>query len=168
MIGAGYCRTMARYNAWQNGQLAGYLRELGVEDLARDRGAFFGSILGTINHLYWGDLIWMSRFDGGPGPEVPSARSAEVFDDVERWEAGRTALDQRITAWANGLSDADVAGDFTWYSGASGREITAQKALVLVHFFNHQTHHRGQVHAMLTATGSKAPVSDLAFMPDTD
>ena len=165
MIGPGYCRAMACYNAWQNGQLAGYLRELDDDEVARDRGAFFGSILGTLNHLYWGDLIWMSRFDGGPGPETPIERSARVFDGIAAWMVERDALDQRISRWMDGLDDADLEGEFTWLSSAAKREVTVPKGVAIVHFFNHQTHHRGQAHAMLTAAGSKAPVSDIVFMP---
>lgn len=167
MIDREYCMMMARYNTWQNKQLTGYLEVLDPQELTRDRGAFFGSIFATISHLHWGDHIWISRFDGGPGPDGGIKDSSELFPTLAVWSAERFRLDGRIRIWAENVRSVDLSGDFTWYSGASGKEITRPMAKVVTHFFNHQTHHRGQVHAMLTATGSKAPVSDLAFMPDT-
>ena len=168
MIAPGYCVTMARYNVWQNRQLTDGLEALPVADLTRDRGAFFGSILGTLNHLLWGDLIWMSRLDGGARPEGGIAESVQRHPTLGAWEAERFRTDGRIRGWAEGLRHVDLHGDLTWYSGASGREVTQPVALCAVHMFNHQTHHRGQVHAMLTAAGLPAPVSDLVFMPKDD
>ena len=166
MIDRDYCVTMARYNRWQNAQLETLLGALGSAELTQDRGAFFGSILGTVNHIFWGDMMWMSRFDGGASPEQPASESAQVFPTLAAWAAERFRLDGRIRQWALGIHAVDLAGHLTWYSGSAGREVTAPVSQLVVHFFNHQTHHRGQVHAMLTATGSKAPVSDLFLIPD--
>ena len=165
MIDAGFAVEMARYNRWQNSQLDGFLEALPAEELSRDRGAFFGSILRTLSHLCWGDHIWLSRFDGGSPPPVGAGDSVTYVTDLGGWRALRQTLDARMLVWAEGLTDAALAGDLTWHSGAAGREVTKPLGLLTVHFFNHQTHHRGQVHAMLTATGSKAPVSDLFLMP---
>ena len=168
MIDRDYCVMMARYNAWQNRQLTDLLEALAATDLTRDRGAFFGSILGTINHLLWGDQIWMSRFDGGAAPTAGIPESAGMLPTLGTWDAERFRMDGRIRRWAQALNNVDLQGDLTWYSGAMGREVTRPLALCVVHMFNHQTHHRGQVHAMLTAAGSSAPVSDLFFMPEDD
>jgi len=75
MITGAYAREMARYNNWENNQLATFLQGLSPAELTQQRGAFFGSILGTANHLLWGDWIWMSRFDKGNGPESNIHRS---------------------------------------------------------------------------------------------
>ena len=166
MITRDYCVMMARYNHWQNNQLQGYLEVLDPTELTRDRKAFFGSIMGTINHLAWGDHIWMSRLDGGSAPEIPGSQSAEFFPTLAAWSAERFRLDGRIRLWAEGLDNIDLTGDLTWVSGLTGQQMTLPIAHAIMHFFNHQTHHRGQVHAMLTATGSEAPVSDLCFMPE--
>ena len=166
MIDPDYCRTMARYNAWQNSQWTEFLLALPEEEVRRDRGAFFGSILATLNHVLWGDCLWMSRFDGGAAPSVPGERSHETTQSVADWIEARSQMDRRITTWADSLDRESLAQDLTWWSGMSGREMSKPLALCVAHFFNHQTHHRGQAHAMLTATGSKAPVSDLVFMPD--
>lgn len=166
MIDAAYCRVMARYNAWQNGQLAETLEPMQGAELTRDRGGFFGSILGTVNHLLWGDLMWMARFDGGeaPGGGIPDSPARHAT--LAGWRDERGWTDARILHWAETLAEGDLDGDLAWYSGAAGQMVTRPMAALVVHMFNHQTHHRGQVHAMLTATGRAAPVSDLPFMPE--
>lgn len=166
MIDAGYCVQMARYNAWQNKQLKQAMGQLDPKDLTRDRGAFFGSILATANHLLWGDLLWMSRFDGGIAPEGDIPTGVTLCATLPAWELARFRADSRILTWAEALHSVDLTGELTWYSGALGCEVSRSRSLCIVHMFNHQTHHRGQIHAMLTAAGSKAPVSDLAFMPE--
>ena len=166
MIDDRYCRMMARYNAWQNRQLTDNLQDVHLSELTRDRGAFFGSILGTLNHLLWGDLIWMSRFDGGAAPEGGIKESPSRHPTLASWSAERFRTDGRIRHWAETVNNIDLAGELTWYSGAAGREVSRPLAMLVVHFFNHQTHHRGQVHAMVTAAGLTAPVSDLFLMPE--
>lgn len=166
MITAGYAQEMARYNHWQNSQLKGFLAALSNEELTRERGAFFGSILGTANHLLWGDWIWMSRFDKGQGPGGGIPESSSLCIDLAEWLPLRDQIDQRTTQWAASLNDEDLRGPFTWFSAAKEADVTKPYAQCVIHFFNHQTHHRGQLHQMLTETGSAAPVSDLVFLPE--
>jgi uncharacterized damage-inducible protein DinB len=164
MIDRAYCQMMARYNAWQNTQLGDALKDQPLGELTKDRGAFFGSILGTLNHLLWGDLMWMSRLDGGEPPEAGIADSTARHPTLAAWSAERFRVDARIRHWAETIDNIDLKGDLSWYSGAAGRQMTKPMEACVVHMFNHQTHHRGQVHAMLTAAGLTAPVSDLIFM----
>jgi uncharacterized damage-inducible protein DinB len=166
MIGTGYVQRMARYNSWQNENLYSAADRLSDEARRQERGAFFGSIHGTLNHLLWGDEIWMSRFCGTPRPkagipESPSLRAG--WDELKRDRAG---FDERLIAWADALAESDVAGDLTYYSGAAKRDITAPKWLLITHVFNHQTHHRGQVHCMLTQAGIRPSDTDLPFLRD--
>lgn len=168
MIGGDYCRMMARYNAWQNRQLAQSVDDLSPEELRRDRGAFFGSVLGTLNHIMWGDGMWMARFDGGAPPATAMADSAGMFAYLAGWGEARVGMDGRISQWADAVTDTDLQQDLTWYSGVLGREAAEPLAVCVTHMFNHQTHHRGQIHAMLTAAGRPAPVSDLFLMPKGD
>jgi uncharacterized damage-inducible protein DinB len=77
-------------------------------------------------------------------------------------------VDARISAWADQLGDSRLTGEFTWYSAAAERDVTKSYEQCVIHMFNHQTHHRGQLHQMLTELGSQAPVSDLVFMPQED
>lgn len=167
MIDPAYVRMMARYNSWQNSQLLPVLKAMTAEDLTKDRGAFFGSLLATANHLLWGDTIWMSRFDPSvEAPIVAVPQSTELHPTIGSWEADRFRMDGKIRFWADGLRALDLKGQLTFYSVSVGRELTTQIDTSVVHFFNHQTHHRGQIHAMLTAMGKAAPVSDVIFMPE--
>lgn len=166
MIGRDYCVMMSRYNAWQNRQVFDLLEELDPNELTRNRKAFFGSILGTLNHLLWGDHMWMSRFDGGSAPDGGIPDSTSLHATLGAWDAERFRMDGRIRLWAASLDNLDLQGNLTWFSGSVGREVSKPMALCVVHMFNHQTHHRGQVHAMMTAAGIDGAVSDLAFLPE--
>lgn len=167
MIGGDYVRRMARYNRWQNESLYGAAD--GLSDAARreDRGSFFGSIHATLSHILWADHIWMSRFskewEALPGG-IKS--STEVVADWEELKTRRIEADRRIIEWADGVSDGDMTGDLSWYSGAMKRDMTLPKAVCMMQVFNHQTHHRGQVHCMLTAAGAKPDDTDIPFMPE--
>lgn len=166
MIEAGYVRTMARYNAWQNRQLMDLLKGMDDEGLRKDRGAFFGSIFGTLNHLLWADMLWMNRFDPRiPAPAAGSDHLA-VTPTFAVWTAERFRLDGAFRMWADTLRTIDLKGVVSWYAVTAQREMQASREVCVVQLINHQTHHRGQVHAMMTATGLKAPVSDLVLMPE--
>jgi uncharacterized damage-inducible protein DinB len=165
-VSPAWCAMMARYNMWQNRNLLGAADDLAPAARVAERGAFFGTIAGTLSHLLWADLVWMARFAGGERPAGDIAGSAGLFDDWPDYKARRAATDDRILAWAEGLSPEDVTGDLTWQSGAAGREVVKPLGLCIAHFFNHQTHHRGQLHAMLTAAGARPGDTDLFLMPD--
>ena len=166
MITPAYARTMASYNRWQNESLYAAASTLTDAQRKEKRGAFFGSIHGTLNHLLWGDQSWMSRFAGTPVPKPPSiAASVEMHPDWADLARERQAFDQVIIGWAERLDPAWLEGDLTWFSGSLGRDVTKPKRLLVTHFFNHQTHHRGQVHCMLTQCGAKPGVTDLSFQP---
>lgn len=166
MITVEFCQTMARYNAWQNKSLSASMKALGVKALKEDRGAFFGSIWGTANHLLWGDQMWMSRFDGGIAPASGIPDSTSLHDDKQLFLDDRLRTDERILRWAGKLRQLDLVGPMVWHSGALNKTVSKQKALCITHFFNHQTHHRGQLHAMLTAAGQNPDDTDLFIMPD--
>jgi len=165
MITPAHAQLMAAYNAWQNDSL--YRAASGLDDGARrrDRGAFFGSIHETLSHVLWGDRIWLSRFSDHPAPAGGIAQSVDLYTDWNALCAGRAETDRFILAWADGLRAGDLEGGLSWFSGAVGRELTRPKWVLVTHFFNHQTHHRGQVHAMLTAAGARADDTDIPFMP---
>ena len=166
MITPAYVATMARYNAWQNRSL--YAAADGLSDAARreDRGAFFGSIHGTLSHLLWADILWMSRFDGWETIEAGISESAGWVASWDDLCARRQEADARILAWAGAISQDRLDGDLSFFSRVLGRQATKPLDFCVVHFFNHQTHHRGQVHAMLTAAGVKPEDTDLFVMPE--
>jgi uncharacterized damage-inducible protein DinB len=166
MIDVAFVRRMARYNRWQNQNLYGAAAGLGEAERQRACGAFFGSIQGTLSHLLWADRMWMSRFAGTPPPEGGIPQSAALYQDWEVLRRDRAAFDDDIIAWADAFDPAWLDGDLTWYSGAAKREITKPKSVLLTHFFNHQTHHRGQVHCLLTQAGAKPGDTDLPMLPE--
>jgi uncharacterized damage-inducible protein DinB len=161
LVSAGFVRMMAAYNAEMNRRLYEAATRLTDAERRQDRGAFWSSIHGTFNHLLWGDRMWMSRFAGWEKPTVPGRASASLIDDFATLTAERQAADAALIAWADGIDDAWLDGDLTWFSGAAGREMSWPRAKLVVHLFNHQTHHRGQAHAMLTAAGQQTGDTDL-------
>jgi len=151
-------RTLALYNRLANERL--YEACAALSDAARrqDRKAFFRSIHGTLNHILVGDRIWLNRFEGR---EVPSTNlDAELYADFETLRQARRAEDARIEAFAAGLTPADLAGSIR-YVNNEGRTLEDPMDLLVAHFFNHQTHHRGQAHDLLCQAGHRGVVLDM-------
>ena len=164
MITPAYVRGFAAYNSEMNRRIYAAAGRLSDDGRKQDRGAFFGSLHGTLNHLLWADQAWMSRFAGWPKPATPGKDSARLYDDFAVMQAKRAEIDAGIEAWAAALSQDWLTGEITWFSGIAQRDVTAPRSVVLVHMFNHQTHHRGQAHALLTAAGEETGATDLAFI----
>jgi len=165
MIEPGYVRRMARYNRWQNRNLYDVADRLSDAERRRERAAFFGSVHKTLSHLLWGDCIWMSRFTDTPKPPVGIAGSVTLYEEWDTLKRERAEFDETMIAWADGLDARWLADDLTYYSGGAKRDITAPKWLLVTHMFNHQTHHRGQVHCMLTQAGGRPHDTDLPMLP---
>src|SRR5437899_12907549 len=125
MITPAYIRTMAKYNAEMNRRLYSAAARLSDDERRAARGAFWGSIHGTLNHLLWGDTQWMSRFDNWPKPDVAIKQSAGLIDDFAALSAAREQADADISCWAGKVDDAWLAQDMTWFSGAADREVRA-------------------------------------------
>ncbi|HEX9903593.1 MAG TPA: DinB family protein [Propylenella sp.] len=154
-------RMFARYNAWANRRVYAAAGAVSDADYRRDRGAFFGSLRGTLNHVLVADRIWMHRFTGR-GPTYGKL-DLILHDELATLRASREAEDTRIKDWVDSLDDRKLAGPLTYRTITNPADITQPLAAALAHFFNHQTHHRGQVHALLTAAGGReaAPSLDL-------
>ena len=168
MISPDYCLEMARYNQWQNNGLRKIVKAMSDEDLRADRGAFFGSILRTLNHVMWGDILWLARFDPDAQlPELADKGGVEQTANASAWSSERFRVDGQIVEWARGVTSLDLSGNIRWTSKTYKTDFDQSKALCITHFFNHQTHHRGQVHAMLTAAGQTLIDTDLVLMPET-
>jgi uncharacterized damage-inducible protein DinB len=166
MITPDYARAMAAYNRWQNRSL--YREADALTDAERKQpcGAFFGSIHGTLSHLLFGDQIWMHRFAGTPAPKAKSiAESVSAIPDWADLKQQRIAFDEVIIGWADRLDPDWLTGDLAWFSGALGREVTKPRSLLVAHFFDPPTYHRGQVHCLLTQFKRKPDGTDLPFMP---
>lgn len=151
--------VLARYNAWANHKLYGAVEALEDAERRADRGAFFRSLLGTLNHVLVADRMWMARFTDAP---VPALRLDTVlYDDFDALRAARGEEDTRIITFVDGLDAAALASSFTYSPVSRPGRFVAQLGPALDHVFNHQTHHRGQCHAILTGLGREAPSLDL-------
>jgi len=154
-------RMFSAYNSWANARLYDAVARLDDADYRRDLGAFFGSIHGTFNHLLAADRIWLKRFTGAG--DAPTSLDAILHEDFAGLHAARTAEDERIAAFIDSLSEAQIAADVTYSPLSNPGNITHPLGLALTHVFNHQTHHRGQCHAMLTALGGPSVPLDLVY-----
>lgn len=151
---------MARYNAWANGRI--YTDARALADYRKDVGAFFGSLHGTLNHLMVADRIWMRRLTGTG--DHPAKLNAIMFDDLPSLALARTQEDERIIRFVDGLPEEEIGRDLD-YVTTTGVAQSTPVADVLTHMFNHQTHHRGQAHAILTMLGMVEPHAlDLMLM----
>ena len=119
----------------------------------KPRGAFFGSLHGTLNHMVVADRVWLRRFTGD-GP-VQTRLDEILFEDLDRLEEARAAEDERIVGYIDRLSEADLASTFSYRTITQPQDITQPLAPALSHFFNHQTHHRGQAHGLITEIAGK-------------
>ena len=151
-------KTMATYNERSNEILYTACAALTDEDRKKARPVFFGSIHATLNHILLGDRIWMARFEGGSAPSTNL--DAILFEDFGDLSAARREMDARISAFVDQLPASWLDGTFE-YLNNSGKACADPAAVLLAHFFNHQTHHRGQVHALLSDTPVAPPPMDL-------
>lgn len=159
-----YFRRFARYNAWANRRLYEACGSLGDADYGAKRASFFGSIHATLNHILVGDRIWLGRFENKPH-DIKSLDQI-LFGDLAALKPAREAEDRRILAFTGRLSEAALAGALD-YRNMAGEEISLPMVAAIAHFFNHQTHHRGQVHGMLAGTTVPPPPLDLLyFLPE--
>jgi uncharacterized damage-inducible protein DinB len=155
----------SRYNAWANERLYDAAAKLSDADYRADRGAFFKSMHGTLNHLLVADRIWMYRFTGA---EPTSGKlDAILYEDFSALREARRNEDARINRFVDGLSTADLDGNIRYRTITNPQDIEQPLAPALDHFFNHQTHHRGQAHGLLTAITGDAPSFDLIIFQRT-
>jgi uncharacterized damage-inducible protein DinB len=166
MIDLAYIQRMARYNRWQNENLYGVADSLSAQEREQERGAFFGSIHKTLSHLLWADGVWMSRFTDLPSPQGGIPDSVALYPDWEILTVERARFDRAIIDWADGVNQSWLAADQTYYSAGARREVTKPRWILVTHMFNHQTHHRGQVHCMLTQVGRNPHDTDLPLTPE--
>ena len=165
MISAEYCRLMARYNRWQNNSLITASDGLTEAERWMDRGAFFKSIAATLNHLYWADALMLERIKGNERPQDTITHSLNSPSVWSEFKDLRLQRDAKIEQWAMDIANVDLNGVIKWYPPDGSARIEMPKAICVVQLFNHQTHHRGQIHAMLTDMGVEAEPTDIPAMP---
>ncbi|MCX7304722.1 MAG: DinB family protein [Hyphomicrobiales bacterium] len=156
----------AAYNAWANARVYEVAAGLTKEEFARDVGAFFKSMRGTLNHLLATDRIWLKRFTGEG--DAPATLDTILYIDFHKLRAAREAEDKRILDWIGAQGEKALSGRFTYMTVTDMRTISQRLAPALAHLFNHQTHHRGQAHTILTVLGRDAPSLDLIYFQRTE
>lgn len=156
-------QMFAGYNRWCNERLYEAAAKVPDAEYRKNRGAFFKSLHGTLNHLLVADRIWMRRFTGVG--ELPPSLDAILHDDFETLRGARHSEDNKILRYVDRLSDADLAGMLRYRTFVRPQTIEQPLAPALDHFFNHQTHHRGQVTTLLSQAGIDPGATDLPFMP---
>ena len=157
-------RDMARYNQWMNDRLYAICAELPDAERRADRGAFFKSIHGTLNHILLADRIWLGRFLDEPFQA--SSLGQELYHDFGELMYARQDTDRTIIEWANTLTDEALDGDLRYTSMVNPQPRQYEYWLAVAHFFNHQTHHRGQLTTLLSQCGRDVGVTDLIMLPD--
>jgi len=161
-------QLMAQYNLRMNSQVYEAASQLSADDLAQDMGAFFNSILGTLNHIMVGDLFWLNRFallHGADSKQFsslqralhhfpkPNALNQILFEDFSELRKTREAMDLAIQVWLQeDISEQDFKLDLT-YHNSKCEGATRDFGELVSHLFNHQTHHRGQVSTLLSQKG---------------
>ncbi len=170
MMTPAYVQLMAEYNQWMNEKIYASCSQLSDAQLQEDRGAFFKSLQGTLAHIVWADGLWMSRFLATPDYVAPKIENLKQmsFASLTRH---RLEQDAAISNWAGTLDASWLSQPLTWLSGLYQRTLTEPGWLAVTHFFNHQTHHRGQATTLLMQFGIDPGPTDLVFMtalPNTD
>ena len=160
-MNVGYFRQLAQYNAWANGRIYTAAAELSDGERKAKQPSFFGSIHATLNHILVGDRIWLSRLTGKP--HGIAALDQELYADFEELRAARVTEDERLIAVVDSYAEADLSDKLT-YCNMAGQDKCAPMVQALGHLFNHQTHHRGQVHGLLSATSVAPPSLDMIHL----
>jgi uncharacterized damage-inducible protein DinB len=163
MIDVEYCRLLARYNRWMNERMYAALAGMPDEERKRDRGAFFGSIHRSLDHILWGDRVWLGRFVG-KRHEVP-AYGADTHDDFAALSREREDADRDILGWAGALTDAWLASTLEYRASSDGKLRRLPAWIAATHLFQHATHHRGQVTTLMKQAGVDPGVTDLPYLP---
>jgi uncharacterized damage-inducible protein DinB len=152
-------QMFAAYNHWANGVVYDAAKALTEEEFTANKGAFFGSLMGTLNHVLCGDRVWMRRFTGEG--IAPTALNTIFHAELEPLRAARDAEDARISGWIDGLDEKVLGENFTYTPITNPQPVTQRLGSAMFHFFNHQTHHRGQCHMILTSLGKPSVTLDM-------
>ena len=156
-------RAMAVYNRWMNERLYGSCAQLTDAQRKEDVGAFFKSIHGTLNHLLLGDRLWLGRFTAQPF--TAKSLDQELYSDFATLRGERATTDTQIEGWAKKLTDEILDGELAYVSMVNPAPRRCPVRLAVAHFFNHQTHHRGQLTTLLMQRGIDPGVTDLMWVP---
>lgn len=158
-----YFRTLSRYNRWMNERIYDVCAKLTDAERKADRGAYFRSIHGTLNHLLLTDRLWLGRFTGSPFHV--SRLDQELYGNFDEMRCERSRTDDALDAWIDGLSEARLAEPLSFASVLDSAPRRYPLWHVCLHLFNHQTHHRGQLTTLLMQAGHDPGITDLLRLP---
>lgn len=153
----------SQYNTWMNGKLYDVCAEMPDSVRREDRGAFFKSIHGTFNHILLADRIWLGRFIGQPF--AFESLDQELYADFDELHREREKTDADIESWLSTLYEEDLGSPLVFVSSMDKREHRFALRHCMLHVFNHQTHHRGQITTLITQLGYDTGVTDLPWLP---
>jgi len=154
---------MAEYNKWMDGKIYGVCQEIPDELRKKDMGAFFKSIHGTLNHIYYGDIAWLERLRDNKF--TPRKIGVDMFDDFEALRAAQEKMDSQILDWARALTPEILNKPFDYVSNVENFSRKLPIWVLATHMFNHQTHHRGQVTTLIKQLGYEPGITDLPWLP---
>ena len=163
MISVEYCRLLARHNRWMNERMYAAASAMSDAERKQDRGAFFGSLHRTLNHILWGDRTWLGRFTAEPF-DVP-AYGADMHDGFADLAREREIADTKILDWAGSLAPAWLEGTLAYRRSSDGRQCALPSWVAATHLFQHAVHHRGQAATLLKQAGHDAGTTDLPYLP---
>ncbi len=168
-----HIQLMSQYNQWMNDKLYTVAAHLSDGTLSENKGAFFGSILGTLNHIVVADIVWLKRFSVHPANHSaldnirktpqPTSLDQILYSDFLELNTERKKLDEAIANWCNQVTDSDLSYHLS-YKTMKGEPSVKVFGSIILHFFNHQTHHRGQVTTLLSQKGIDVGVTDLLVL----
>lgn len=159
-----YARLMARYNRWMNEKLYEICAGFSDEERKRDLKSPFKSVHGTMNHLFMTDRVWLGRFTSTPF--AAKSLDQELYSDFDELRRERQKTDSEIEAWAATLTESSFDGTLHFTPMSRPQEMIIPMGITIVHFFNHQTHHRGQLTTLIEQLGGDCGVTDLPMMPE--
>ena len=154
---------MAEYNRWMDGKIYDVCSLIPDVERKKDMGAFFKSIHGTLNHIYYGDVAWLERLrDNKFTPRKPDVI---LFDNFDELRAAQEQIDDEIIVWARSLTPEYLSSDYDYISNVDGKTRVLPRWILAAHMFNHQTHHRGQLTTLIMQLGLDPGVTDISWLP---
>lgn len=163
MYDGNYYQLMAQYNLWMNQKIYAICSDIPDEQRKQDIGAFFKSVHGTLNHLLYGDKAWMGRFTNNPFSV--NAIAQELYSNFDALKVERENTDREILEWSKHLDSKWLSQEFEYTSNVDNKRRILPSWVLVTHMFNHQTHHRGQVTALIKQLGYDPGVTDIPWLP---
>ena len=160
---ANYYELMAQYNKWMDSKLYSVCAQIPDAERRKDMGAFFKSIHGTLNHIYFGDIAWIERLRDQKF--TSRELGVDLFDDFQELREAQAKMDDEILAWSQSLSEEFLQKPYDYVSNVDMKTRIIPTWVLAVHMFNHQTHHRGQLTTLIKQLGYEPGITDIPWLP---